>query len=148
MMTKLAAILLVEDDTVDVMTIKRAFKKNGLTNPTYVVGDGEEALDYLRHKGKFAERDSAPRPGVILMDLSMPRMSGLELLLTLKTDPHLREIPVVVLTASDEHQDVKTAFTRGAAGYIVKPVTFEKFAKALSTMHMYWTLSELPGELR
>lgn len=147
-MTALATILLVEDDTVDVMTIKRAFKKNGLTNPTYVVGDGEEALDYLRHKGKFAETDSSPRPGVILMDLSMPRMSGLELLLTLKTDPQLREIPVVVLTASEEHQDVKTAFTRGAAGYIVKPVTFAKFAQALGTMHMYWTLSELPGELR
>ena len=147
-MTKLSTILLAEDDTVDVMTIRRAFEKNGLTNPIYVVGDGEEALDYLRHKGKFAETDSAPRPGVILMDLSMPRMSGLELLLTLKTDPQLREIPVVVLTSSDEHQDVKTAFTRGAAGYIVKPVTFEKFAKALSTVQMYWTRSELPGALR
>jgi CheY-like chemotaxis protein len=145
-MTKLPTILLVEDDTVDVMTIKRAFEKNGLTNPTYVVGDGEEALDYLRHKGKFAETGSSPRPGVILMDLSMPRMSGLELLLTLKSDPELREIPVVVLTASDEHQDVKTAFARGAAGYIAKPVTFEKFAQSLSTVQMYWTLSKLPGE--
>ena len=138
----------MEDDEVDVMTVKRAFNENGVTNPMYVAGNGEEALDYLRRQGKFSDRDSFPRPGLILMDLSMPRMSGLELLLTLKTDPELREIPVVALTASDEHQDVKTAFARGAAGYIVKPVTFEKFAKALSTVHLYWTLSELPGELR
>ena len=141
-------ILLVEDDTVDVMIIERALKKNNLTNPMQLVGNGEEALDYLRHEGKFAGADSFPRPGLILMDLSMPRMSGLELLLALKSNPDLRDIPVVVLTASEEHQDVKTAFARGAAGYIVKPVTFEKFVEAIATLHLYWTLSELPGEPR
>ena len=147
-MQKPLTILLVEDDTVDVMTIERALKKNHVTNPMHVVGYGEEALDYLRHQGKFAGADSFPRPGLILMDLSIPRMSGLELLLALKSDPDLREIPVVVLTASDEHQDVKTAFARGAAGYIVKPTTFEKFVEAIATLHLYWTLSELPGEPR
>ncbi len=144
-MHKVLTILLVEDDTVDVMTTKRALKKNNVTNPLYVVGNGEEALEYLRHKGKFAAADSSPRPSLILADLAMPRMNGLELLLAIKSDPDLREIPVVVLTSSDEHQDVKTAFARGAAGYIVKPVVFGNFVEALAALHLYWTISELPG---
>lgn len=143
-MNKQTGILLVEDDQVDVMTVKRAFTKNKMTNPLYVVGDGEEALAFLRHEKKYTDPASAPRPGVILLDLTMPRMNGLELLLILKRDPELRDIPVVVLTTSDEKIDIKNSFYNGAAGYILKPVTFPKFVQAISTFNLYWTLSELP----
>jgi CheY-like chemotaxis protein len=135
---------LAEDDAVDVMAVRRAFKQNKITNPLYVVGDGEEALAFLRHEGNFSDPASSPRPGLILLDLKMPRMGGLELLQIVKSDPDLREIPVVVLTTSTEESDIKSSFQNGVAGYIVKPVTFEKFAEAITIFDLYWTLSELP----
>jgi CheY-like chemotaxis protein len=143
-MRKQTAILLAEDDAVDVMAVKRAFKQNKITNPLYIVGDGEEALAFLRREGKFADPAFSPRPGVILLDLKMPRMGGLELLQIVKSDPGLCDIPVVVLTTSSEETDIKSSFRNGVAGYIVKPVTFEKFVQAINTFDLYWTLSELP----
>ena len=139
-----AIILLAEDDPVDVMSIRRAFKKHRITNPLFVVGNGEEALAFLQHDGKFVDPSTSPRPSLILLDLNMPRMGGLELLRIIKKVPDLREIPVVVLTTSTEQSDIKTSYQNGVAGYIVKPVTFEKFAEALQIFHFYWTLSELP----
>ncbi len=143
-MRERAIVLLAEDDAVDVMAVRRAFKQNKITNPLYVVGDGEEALAFLRHEGNFSDPASSPRPGLILLDLKMPRMGGLELLQIVKSDPDLREIPVVVLTTSTEESDIKSSFQNGVAGYIVKPVTFEKFAEAITIFDLYWTLSELP----
>ena len=137
------AILLVEDDEVDVMAVKRAFKLNKITNPLYVVGDGEKALDFIHHRGEFAD-DQLPRPSLILLDLNMPRMGGQEFLRLLKSDPEFLDIPVVVLTSSDLPDDVKTSFRYGVAGYLVKPVTFENFAELIKALDMYWTISELP----
>ncbi len=138
------SVLLVEDDPVDVMAVKRAFAQNKVTNPLYVVGNGEEGLAFLRHEGKFAEPASSPRPTLILMDLKMPRMGGLEMLSILKADRDLRHIPVIVLTTSDNDADIQQSFQNGVAGYLVKPVTFEKFVRAIQIFDLYWTLSELP----
>ena len=137
-------ILLVEDDPVDVMSVQRAFEQNQVTNSLYVVGNGEEALAFLRHKGQYSDPVAAPSPRLILLDLKMPRMGGLELLNIIKRDPDLRRIPVVVLTSSDEESDIQQSFESGVAGYIRKPVTFEKFAQAIKVFDLYWTLSELP----
>ena len=137
-------ILLVEDDEVDVMTIQRAFAKNNITNRCNVVSNGEEALDYLRNQGIYGDTVLYPRPGIILMDLNMPRMSGFELLYLMKNDVELRDIPVVVLTASDDETDIKSSYERGAAGYIVKPVTFDKYLETVAVIAQYWKHGRLP----
>lgn len=139
-----ASILLIEDDPVDVMSVQRAFKQNHITNPLYVVENGEEGLAFLRHEGKFAEPGSSPIPTLILLDLKMPRMSGLEMLPIIKKDLDLQHIPVVILTTSDVDTDIKDSFRNGAAGYLRKPVTFENLVKAIQIFDLYWTLSELP----
>ncbi len=139
-----ASVLLIEDDPVDVMSVQRAFEKNHITNPLYVVGNGEEGLAFLRHDGKFAEPGSSPIPSLILLDLKMPRMGGLEMLPIIKSDLDLKHIPVVILTTSDIDADIKESFRNGAAGYLVKPVTFENLVKAIRIFDLYWTLSELP----
>ena len=140
-MQKNAIILLVEDDEVDVMAVKRAMKQNEMPNPLYVARDGEEGLRFLRQEEEYAKTASAPRP-----DLNMPRMNGLEFLRIVKKDKELREIPVVVLTTSDEEKDVKLSYTHCAAGYIVKPVSFDNFVEAVKTLFVYWTLSKTPKQ--
>jgi CheY-like chemotaxis protein len=132
------AILVVEDDKVDAMTIERALKRElKLTNPVVLAGDGEEALAYLRDAGK-------KRPGVVLLDLNMPRMNGFELLAIMKKDMELAAIPVVVLTTSNEERDRMKGFLLGIAGYMVKPVDYPQFIDVVKTIGMYWTLSEAP----
>ncbi len=129
-------ILLVEDDKVDVMTVQRALKDLEVTNSLDIAGDGEQALAHLRDlKNK--------RPCVILLDLSMPRMDGIEFLRVAKQDKDIRKIPVIVLTSSKEEQDKVDSFNLGVAGYIVKPVDYQDFVEAMKTIDMYWTLSEL-----
>ncbi|MBI9039666.1 MAG: response regulator [Bacteroidales bacterium] len=132
-------ILLVEDDQVDVMTIKRAFKDINITNPIFVCENGLEALDYLHDKQKEL-------PGIILLDLNMPKMNGIEFLQEIKDDKQLKSIPVVVLTTSKEEQDKVESFNLGVAGYMIKPVDYLQFVEIIRTIHLYWTLSELPGE--
>jgi len=130
-------ILLVEDDQVDIMTVQRALKELKVTNRLDIAGDGEQALAHLRdQKNK--------KPCVILLDLSMPRMNGIEFLKVAKKDEKLRKIPVVVLTSSKEEQDKVDSFDLGVAGYIVKPVAYHDFIEGMKTIDMYWTLSELP----
>ncbi|MGB3510768.1 MAG: response regulator [Microcoleaceae cyanobacterium] len=136
-------ILLVEDDEVDVMNVKRAFKKNNITNPLYEAANGLEALAMLRN-----QEDSKPfviptERRLILLDLNMPKMSGLEFLQTLRNDPQLKPIPVIVLTTSDEDRDRIEAYNLNVAGYILKPVTFSKFAEVMITLNKYWTLCEM-----
>lgn len=136
-------ILLVEDDEVDVMNVKRAFKKNNITNPLYVAANGLEALSMLRN-----QKDSKPfaiptERRLVLLDLNMPKMSGLEFLQTLRNDPQLKPIPVIVLTTSDEDRDRIEAYNLNVAGYILKPVTFSKFAEVMITLNKYWTLCEM-----
>jgi len=137
-------ILLVEDDPVDVMAIERAFKQHKVTNPLFVVNDGTLALDFLRHEEDFSAPESSPRPSIILMDLKMPRMGGLECLRIIKDDENLMEIPVVIFTSSTDVMDVRNSYMNGASSYIVKPVTFEKLLEAISKFELYWTMTELP----
>ncbi len=140
-------VLLVEDDKVDVMTVQRAFKKNKITNPLFVVSNGEEALEYLHRTGPYSDPASAPRPGIILLDLNMPVMNGLELLKILKADEDLKRIPVIALTTSREEEDRIESFNLSVAGYIIKPVEFDKFVEAVRLIDLYWTLSELSPEV-
>ena len=132
-------VLLVEDDSVDAMTVKRAFKDLKILNPLVHSGNGEEALAYLRDW-------SNEKPCVILLDLNMPRMNGVEFLKVVKADTDLRKIPVVVLTTSREESDIVESFQLSVAGYIVKPVDYRNFVEAIRTIDLYWTLSELPEQ--
>ncbi|MBN2008777.1 response regulator [candidate division KSB1 bacterium] len=132
-------ILLAEDDKVDAMTVKRALKDLHVTNQLFVAENGEEALQFLKNA-------EMRRPGIILLDLNMPKMNGIELLEALKHDNELRRIPVVMLTTSKEEQDKLQSFNLGAAGYMVKPVDYKKFVEVVRTIDLYWTLSELPEE--
>ena len=129
--------MLVEDDTVDVMTVKRALKDINITNHLIVASDGEEALSYL-----MDERNR--RPGIILLDLNMPRMNGAEFLAAARKNGVLKSIPVIVLTTSIEDQDKVDSFDLGIAGYMVKPVDYAQFVEVVRTINLYWTLSELP----
>ena len=131
-------VLLVEDDTIDAMTVQRAFKDLKVTNPLRHSLNGEEALAYL-------SQATNERPCAILLDLNMPKMNGLEFLRAVKADPELKRIPVIVLTTSNEERDISASFWQSAAGYIVKPVDYQKFVEAIRTVDLYWTLSELPG---
>ncbi len=137
MTNKKRAILLVEDDQVDVMTVKRALKELKVANPIDVTGNGEEALDFLSDKNNI-------EPSIILLDLNMPKMNGIEFLKIVKQDNGLRKIPVIVLTTSKEEQDRIESFNLGVAGYMVKPVDYLQFVEVIRTIHLYWTLSELP----
>lgn len=135
-------LLLIDDDEVDVMTVKRAFKKNNITNPLYIAHDGLEALTMLR--GDAMPKLLAGQRRLILLDLNMPKMGGIEFLRELRADPELKPIPVIVLTTSNEDQDKVEAYNLNVAGYIIKPVTFTKFVEAVETFTKYWTLSEMP----
>lgn len=130
-------ILLVEDDSVDAMTVKRALKDLKVTNQLVRSANGEEALVYLRN-------DTNSSPCVILLDLNMPRMGGIEFLKIAKADDKLRKIPVIVLTTSRDDRDKVESFQLSVAGYIVKPVDYKKFTEAIRIIELYWTLSELP----
>jgi CheY-like chemotaxis protein len=131
-------ILLVEDDRVDAMTVKRALKDLNVTNLLVHTLNGEEALEYLTGEGN-------ERPCIILLDLNMPRMNGVELLKIIKTDDELKKIPVVVLTTSDETQDKFETFGLSAAGYMLKSVDYKKFVETVRTINLYWTLSKSPN---
>jgi CheY-like chemotaxis protein len=137
-------VLLVEDDDVDIETVQRAFEKNRMTNPLYVAKNGEEALSLLRHEGAYGDPGKWPPPRIILLDLNMPIMNGLEFLKIIKNDDMLKNIPVIVLTTSKEESDRVESFQLSTAGYIVKPVDFDKFVEVIATINLYWTLSELP----
>jgi CheY-like chemotaxis protein len=131
-------ILLVEDDQVDVMNVKRAFEKNRILNPLQVASDGIQALEMLRNGAIPAGRR------IILLDLNMPRMNGIEFLRELRADPELRPIPVVVLTTSNHERDRIEAYNLNVAGYLLKPVTFVNFVELMATLNKYWSLVELP----
>jgi CheY-like chemotaxis protein len=135
---KLLNILLVEDDEVDVMNVRRAFQANDIINPLFVAGNGVEALEKLRGGEIPAERR------LILLDLNMPRMNGIEFLAELRHDPGLAPTPVVVLTTSNNDRDRVQAYDFNVAGYLLKPVTFSDFAELMTALDKYWTLVELP----
>jgi len=130
-------ILLVEDDQVDVMTVKRALKEIHVTNPVVNRENGEEALKYLRDP-------KSVKPCIILLDLNMPIMNGIEFLQVAKHEAQFKRIPVIVLTTSEEQQDKVNSFDLGVAGYIAKPVDYRQFVEVMRTIDAYWTISELP----
>ncbi|WP_437527352.1 response regulator [Sorangium sp. So ce726] len=135
---KLLNILLVEDDDVDVMNVRRAFKRNNISNPLWVAGNGVEALEMLRSGVVPVERR------LILLDLNMPKMNGIEFLRELRADPELVATSVVVLTTSNDDRDKVGAFNLNVAGYLLKPVTFLSFVELMAALNKYWRLVELP----
>jgi CheY-like chemotaxis protein len=136
-------ILLVEDDEVDVMNVRRAFKKSNIVHPIYIAGNGLEALAILRGSAKIEPTMPQTRR-LILLDLNMPRMNGIEFLRELRMDENLKSIPVIVLTTSNEDRDKVEAYNLNVAGYILKPVTFSNFVDVMSTLNKYWMLNEIP----
>ena len=138
MVEKQLNILLVEDDQVDVMNVKRAFEKNRITNPLFVAGDGIEGLQMLRDGTVTGDRR------LVLLDLNMPRMNGIEFLRELRRDADLQHTPVVVLTTSNDERDKIEAYNLNVAGYLLKPVTFINFVELMAALNKYWSLVELP----
>ena len=128
-------ILLVEDSPEDFETTQRAFRRSGLKNPILRCADGDEALDFLFHRGSHAD---APRPGVILLDLNLPGTDGREVLSEIKANDDLKQIPVIVLTTSADERDVQACYQAGASSYIQKPVDVEGFMKAIERLNDYW----------
>lgn len=131
-----SAILLIEDDVVDVMTVQRAMRELKVTNPLRVVSNGEEAFVSLRDPMQ-------PLPGLILLDLNMPRMNGIEFLSLIKQDTQLRRLPVLVLTTSKEANDRLRSFDLGVAGYIIKPVEYDRFVDVMRAIEQYWRHNEM-----
>ena len=136
-------ILLVEDNPRDAELTIRALKKKNLANNLFHVEDGVDALDYLFARGKFSGRDSGI-PKVVLLDLKLPRINGLEVLRAIKADERTRSIPVVVVTSSVEDPDVKTAYQLGANSYVLKPVQFDAFIEAMAKVGIYWLMVNHP----
>jgi CheY-like chemotaxis protein len=140
-MTNLVHILLVEDDEVDIMNVQRAFKKNNISNPLHIARNGIEALDALQGKHPDIK---IPSPRVILLDINMPKMGGIEFLTELRKHPELRSISVFVMTTSNEESDKIAAYDLNVAGYILKPLSFEGFTSAVAILNHYWHLCEMP----
>lgn len=136
-------LLLVEDNEDDIVLIEEAFAEAKLMNVIYKVRDGEEALAYLRREGPYQH---VQRPGLVLLDINMPKKNGFEVLQALKADPLLQSLPVVMLTTSDREEDIVRSYTDGACSYIRKPMTLERFAKVVKDFELYWTLvSHVPS---
>ncbi len=131
-------ILLVEDSDVDYETVIRAFKKGKLGNPVIRCEDGDDALDYLYRRNRFADPAESPRPSLVLLDLNLPGTDGREVLEEMKTDPALRDIPVIVMTTSSDERDVERCYKYGANSYVAKPVSFERYIEAIKRLHTYW----------
>lgn len=133
-------ILLVEDNPDDELLSVHAIRMSGICNEVVVAHDGVEALEYLFGEGAYAGRDVKEQPAVVLLDLNMPRMGGLEVLSRLRTDPRTRRLPVVILTTSQEQQDMINGYDHGANSYVRKPIDFEQFTQAVRNLGMYWLL--------
>ena len=131
-------VLLVEDNLHDIEITQRAFAKGPVKSDLTVVRYGQDALDYLHHRGEFHPPEKSPRPGLVLLDLNLPRMSGLEVLREIKADPDLKSIPVIILTVSQRREDILPSYALGANTYIQKPVEFSAFMRAVRAIQEYW----------
>ena len=142
-------ILLIEDNPHDVEITLRAFRKYNLANKIHVVRDGEEALECLFGTGRYAERSACSNTRLILLDLKLPKVDGIEILKLCKSDPRTKNIPVVVLTSSREERDLIDSYNLGVNSYVVKPVDFSQFTESVRQLGLYWiVLNQLPSELR
>ena len=137
-------ILLVDDDENDVLLTRMAFEKNGIHNPIQWARDGLEAIAYLNGEGEFSNRRSYPFPEVLILDLKMPRMTGLELLSWIRDHPEYKVIPSIIMTSSKLEADIKQAYSLGANTYMIKPPSLEDLAKMVKSAHEYWALSAKP----
>jgi CheY-like chemotaxis protein len=135
-----STILLVEDNPTDVLLIQRAFTKAKLGNPVHILSDGDQAIEYLEGTGDYGDRTNYPLPVLILLDLKLPRRSGLEVLTWLRGQEKLKRIPVVMLTSSQQRQDVNEAYDTGVNSYLVKPVEFEALFNMLKAVNLYWVM--------
>ncbi|MBE9469177.1 MAG: response regulator [Bacteroidetes bacterium] len=133
-------ILYIEDNPSDIELTLRALKKHNVANSIQIIKDGEEALEYIFATGRYADRDIEENPKVILLDLKLPKVGGLEILKRLKAEEHTKTIPVVVLTSSREEKDMIESYNYGVNSYVVKPIKFENFSEAVSTLGLYWLL--------
>jgi CheY-like chemotaxis protein len=141
-------ILLVEDEENDALLVQMAFKKNEIPNPVRWVRDGLEAIAYLNGEGNFADRELHPFPGVLILDLKMPRMTGLELLAWIRDHPEFRVIPTIIMSASQLDSDVEKAYALGANTYMIKPSAFDDLARIVKLAHEYWAVSIKPRAKR
>jgi CheY-like chemotaxis protein len=137
---KIIKILLVEDNPDDIDITKRALKEAKVINKLWVVRDGQEALDFLQHKGEHKDASSSPRPGLILLDINLPKLNGIEVLKTIKQDSDLKRIPVVMLTVSKRDEDIVKSYNDGCNSFIQKPVNFENFVEVVKEISLYWGL--------
>jgi CheY-like chemotaxis protein len=142
---KTFVVLMAEDDEHDIIATRRAWKSCQMANPLFIVNNGEECLDYLERRGAYADPASSPRPGILLLDLNMPRMDGLETLQHIRNNEKLRSLPVIMLTTSKAEEDRVRSYELGANAYIVKPIGFDNFSEAIRTINLFWKLVELPG---
>jgi CheY-like chemotaxis protein len=143
---KTVTILMADDDLEDQMLVRNAWQKSRLKNDLRFVDDGEQLMDYLYRRGAYADPIDSPRPGVILLDLNMPKKDGHEALEEIKNDPDLRSIPVVVLTTSKAEEDIICSYNLGVSGFITKPVTFKGLVEAIKALRRYWfEIVELPS---
>jgi CheY-like chemotaxis protein len=145
MSEKLYVVLMAEDNKHDIVAAKRAWKQHHIKNPLHIVKDGEECLDYLYQRGNYSDPESAPRAGILLLDVNMPKMDGLTVLKHIRADEKLRRLPVVMLTTSDLDEDRVKSYDLGANAFIRKPVGFDNFSNALKATNVFWELTELPG---
>jgi CheY-like chemotaxis protein len=144
---KMITILLADDDPDDRQLTRDAFAENRLVNMLHTVEDGEELMEYLRRQGRYADQKNAPLPGLILLDLNMPRKDGREALKEIKADPELRRIPIVVLTTSKAEEDILRTYDLGVNSYVTKPVTFKSLVELIKVLGRYWfEVVELPPD--
>ncbi len=137
-------ILMAEDNGHDILATRRAWKKNNISNPLYIVHDSEECLNYLYRRGKYSELETAPRPGILLLDIKMPKLDGLAVLKQIRKDEQFRRLPVIMLTTSRTEEDRLRSYDLGANAYIIKPVAFQNLTQAVKTINLFWELVELP----
>ena len=139
-------ILLADDDADDRQLAREALAENRLLNQLHEVADGEALLDYLFHRGEYSDIRTSPRPGLILLDLSMPKKDGREALAEIKADPQLRQIPVIVMTTSSAEEDICRSYDLGASSYVTKPVSFTRLVEVMRAIERYWfEIVELPS---
>lgn len=137
-------VLMAEDNKHDIIAAKRAWKVNNIANPLRIVKDGEECLDYLHQRGQYSQPGVAPRPGILLLDLKMPKLDGLTVLKHIREDEQLHHLPVIILTTSKLEEDRVRSYDLGVNAYIKKPVGFDNFSNAVKTINLFWELVELP----
>lgn len=144
-MEKAVNILLVEDNPDDVKITERALKKGKVLNTLFVARDGQEALDFLFNEGEYTDPRKAPRPGLILLDINLPKVNGIDVLKKVKANERLRRIPVIMLTVSKRDEDIIRSYDLGVNSYIIKPVEFDKFVETIKNIELYWLLTNIPS---